>query len=333
MAKRASLHFAEYKKMIIIVAAVVIAAAAGLIAYKVIASEKMAYGFVDIEKATLSFLRQGRIDEIFVEEGDTVKKDEVLARLNVDDLNIQRDNQTASCRSIKYNLDELENGYQQEQVDKAYYDYMQAKAQYEMSELTYRRKKPLHDRKVISEHEFDETKIQREQALSQQNSALAYYTQLKNGYRQEQVDSTRQSYAACMKSLEYIEYQIDDQSVIRAPFDGFIRVKYLNVGDIATPSGSVFEISLSHEKKIKAYLSEDQLRYVKMGDELTVVNHAEERYKGKVIFISDSSMFTPKNVITDELRGLLVYEVKLLILDQDANLRDGQSVSVLFDDK
>lgn len=311
--------------------AAVVVLAAGLIAAAVwsgLRAGRLAYGFVDIDKATLSFLRQGRIDEFLADEGDRVAQGAVLARLNVDDLVIQRANQQASCRSLRFTLDELENGYQSETVDKALHDYEQATHQFEIAELSFSRKDPLHKRKAISDQEYDEARLQREQARSAMNSAEAYYRQLKGGYRSEQIGAARENYAACTKALEYYDYQIEEMSVIRAPFDGFIRVKYLEVGDIAGPSGSVFEIAVQEARKVRAYLSEEQLAAVHLDDELTVTDHAGTPWKGRVIYISDSAVFTPKNVITEELRGLLVYEVRLLIDGGGTALRDGQSVSV-----
>lgn len=77
-------------------------------------------------------------------------------------------------------------------------------------------------------------------------------------------------------------------------------------------------------------MTEEQLSDIKVGMKAvisTVKNHTD----GKVAFISQTAMFTPKTVQTEQLRAELVYEVRIDTEDLDNVLRYGQSVSVVFE--
>ena len=105
-----------------------------------------------------------------------------------------------------------------------------------------------------------------------------------------------------------------------------------NVGDMANIQDTVLELSDTASKKIIAYFSESQLALIDKDTNFIIVNQAQDHFEAKISYISNTAIFTPKNVITNELRGFLVYEVHLLLTTANNNLRDGQSVSVYFDE-
>lgn len=322
------------KIIALIVIAMILAFATYLYTKKNQEQLHQAYGFVEIDSSKLSFLRQGRINKIFVDEGQFVAKGKVLATLDTSDLQILKQQQEATCKSLQARYQELLNGYTKEQQDNACFTYQALNAQYQLALKTYIRLSKLFKEKQISAQEYDEAKLNKEQLLYQTRSAKAYCQELTIGYRQEQIDASFNNYQQCLKETEYLDYQINTESVLKAPFKGLIRSKNLEIGDLGSPNVYVFEISKSNEKKAIAYLSEQQLALIdKQNTKFFIENEAKERFEAQLIYISDSAEFTPKNVITDELRGLLVYEIKLKIKKESNgynNLRDGQSVSVFF---
>ena len=62
-------------------------------------------GLVDIRQANLSFERSGKIQDLYVDEGDKVTKGKVLARLDTRALDHQINIQEQQCLKAKANLD------------------------------------------------------------------------------------------------------------------------------------------------------------------------------------------------------------------------------------
>lgn len=68
------------------------------------------HGLVDIRQASLSFERSGKIQDLYVDEGDKVTKGKVLARLDTRALDHQINIQEQQCLKAKANLDEITEG-------------------------------------------------------------------------------------------------------------------------------------------------------------------------------------------------------------------------------
>ena len=82
---------------------------------------------------------------------------------------------------------------------------------------------------------------------------------------------------------------------------------------------------------MRCYLTELQLVKVKTGNKVLIETASGTTISGNIAVISDTAMFTPKTVQTEELRPQLVYEVRIDVADPDEILRLGQSVSVIFE--
>lgn len=99
---------------------------------------------------------------------------------------------------------------------------------------------------------------------------------------------------------------------------------------MASPSRTIYQLSVADPKWIRAYLTERQLGLVKEGTLATVFTDTVGPVDGTVAFVADTAEFTPKTVQTEDLRASLVYEVRITVRDPENRLRLGQPVTVEF---
>ena len=84
-------------------------------------------GVVDaIQRADLSFRIQGKIIEILVREGDSVEKDQVLAKLDPTDYQIVLNDREASYKTAKANYDRAKQLLKKEAISKVDHDKIRA---------------------------------------------------------------------------------------------------------------------------------------------------------------------------------------------------------------
>lgn len=292
-----------------------------------------AYGNVDIRQSSLSFERSGRIVRLNYDEGEKVKKGDVLAELDTEDLSHQLKISEANMRSAKASLDEMVRGYRTEDIRQAQASVKRLEDNLKLATLTNDRYQKLFKARSVSAQEKDKAFYTMTQTKAQLDEALAKYRLMLKGNRVEDIEKAQAQYDSAEAQVNYLKYQKDEQSVIKAPYDGVIRSRKNELGDMTSPQSSVYELSVTDKKRVRVYLTEKQLPLVKVGNKAYISGADNLKTEGRVAYISDTAMFTPKTVQTEDLRPNLVYEVRVDTDDPDNRLRLGQSVTVDFSEQ
>ncbi|GAB2830018.1 efflux RND transporter periplasmic adaptor subunit [Ferruginibacter profundus] len=213
----------------------------------------------------------GEITELNVQEGDTVKKGQVLARIYADIYDIQR-NQAASGVAQS-----------QAQVSNSTAALDALKAQLEQAEKTYTMQKQLFDDKVISRNEFNIAEANYKTSKANYNAAV-------QGIRggQASVQSAQASLQKANKDL--------GRTVITAPTDGVISL--LNVKKGEKVAGNSFNVGTEMMRiadmqkiEVRVDVGENDIPKVKLGDSavITVDAYSDRKFKGLVTQIASSN--------------------------------------------
>lgn len=132
--------------------------------------------------------------------------------------------------------------------------------------------------------------------------------------------------------------QIEDQLKkchIISPLTGTVLAKYAEAGELAAPGTPLFKIADMEQIYLRAYITSEQLSEVQLGQKVTVYsdygNDVRKEYPGIVIWISDSSEFTPKTILTKDERANLIYAIKVAVKN-DGMLKIGMYGGVDFND-
>lgn len=289
-----------------------------------------AHGYVDLKASALSFERAGKIDSINVIEGQKVNKGDILAVLNSDELSHQLEITKAKCKAVSAKLSLYERGYRKEEIEQAQANVKKLTENYDLSELSYKRVNELYRSKSISVQEKDNALFNTKMIKAQLDEAKAKLSQMKTGFREEEITQAKAENEGCMAELKMLDYKISEQGVIKAPFTGSIRTSFREEADYVTPSQSVFEIVKTDKKRIAVYATYEQLPFIHTGNKAFIKNGSDKDVEGVVTYISDTAMFTPKTVQTQDLRADLVYEIRVETSDKDDILKFGQPVTVVF---
>ncbi len=290
-----------------------------------------AWGNVDNRTVALSFQAPGRIQTLYVEEGTMVKKGDVLGELDTRPMVLERDTAQALVQQAQANYDLAKEGFRKEDVEKGKAGVDALANKVELARLTYERISRLAKNNAVSRQTFDDAKLNYQALLAQLASAKAQYALLQSGLRPAEVESAKAQLAQAESRLALAEYNLNVASKLIAPIDGLVRARMAEPGDMAGPSRIIYDISIVSPKRLRVYVTETQLRYVHVGDEATVTTDTTHPMTATVASVSDKAEFTPKTVQTQDLRTLLVYEVRLNLPDPKNKLKLGQPITVDFD--
>lgn len=113
---------------------------------------------------------------------------------------------------------------------------------------------------------------------------------------------------------------------IVAPVSGTVLTRYAETGEFVTLGKPLIKVADLGQMYVRAYFSSAQLSGLKLNDTVTVIpddgTASPKRIQGRVIWISEQSEFTPKNIQTRDERADLVYAVKVAV-PNDGTLRLG----------
>lgn len=130
--------------------------------------------------------------------------------------------------------------------------------------------------------------------------------------------------------------QIDDmlrKSKISSPISGTVLSKYAHAGELANMGTPLFKIADLHNIFLRAYITNDQLVQLKLGDQADVYVDAGDgsmkKYEGSISWISDKAEFTPKTIQTKNERANLVYAIKVSV-PNDGYLKIGMYGEIVF---
>ena len=218
-------------------------------------------------KAAVASKITGRLVYLGVEEGNRVKKGQVIARLENDDAVAARNRALANVNAAKSALE-------------------QAMAEFDDAELNFNRMLKLSQKGSVarSENDIAEARWKRAKAaVSVQESSI-------------------KASEAALKEVEVLlEY-----ATIRAPFDAVVLTKNADIGDIITPLGAatnakaaVVDIADMESLQVEVDVSESNIGIVKNGQPCEIQLDAlqDSRFRGAVHMIVPTADRTKASVM------------------------------------
>lgn len=203
-------------------------------------------------KAAVASKATGRLEWLGVAEGSRVEAGQLIARLENRDVVAARDQAAAQLRVARANL-------------------AQAEAELADAERDLERSRDLAAKNFISRAALDQAEARRDKAAAAVTGAKA-------------------AIAAAEAGLRSAEVAVE-QTLIRAPFDGVVLVKYANIGDVVSPfnpspesKGAVVSMADMSTLEVEADVSESNLSKVSVGQACEIQLDAlpEARFQGVV---------------------------------------------------
>jgi len=287
-------------------------------------SELLLSGHIETTETDVAFKISGKISRLYVDEGDEVKKGQLLAELEARDLKDKIAFYKASLKKARANLAKLLAGYQPEEIEAAKAAMEGARARLEKAQRDFERYQRLFKAHAIPQERFDVVTTAYKQAKWAYKEAKARYQLLHKGYRKEDIASSRAAVAEAEAALNLTRTNLSYTKLF-APVNGIVLVKMAEEGEYVVPGTPIFTLGDLDYVWLKAYVNETDLGRIKYGQKAVVTTdtYPDKKYTGKVIFIAARAEFTPKSVETHKERVTLVYKVKIGVENSAHELKPG----------
>ena len=287
------------------------------------------YGNVDIREVQLAFQDGGKIASVLVEEGAAVSPGQLLAELDPARFALEVARLQGEVAAQAETLKRLQTGSRTQEVLQAQAAVAAARATLHEAKLVLDRKTRLYTSNHIARQEVDSARAREQTAQAGLKSAQEGLSLAKEGARQEDIAAAEAALTSVQAALALAEKRLADSRLL-APARGIIRSRILEPGAMAGPGAPVFTLALSEPLWVRTYITEPDLGRIREGMPAQVYSDSfpEKIYRGWVGFISSTAEFTPKTVETTELRTKLVYQARILVCNDQHELRLGMPVTV-----
>ena len=287
------------------------------------------YGNVDVRTVSLAFRVSGRLNTLNFDEGQNLKKGDVIATIENSIFKENLNQMDAQIKIQEIQIQKLEKGYRIEEIDKAKAKLSEVKINLDKTTKDFKRAEQLSKSNSISIQSYDDAKAQSLNLEAQYDYAKSSLMQLQNGYQKEDILSAKATLESLKAQRNILQINYDD-TVLYSPVDGTIITKVYEVGSIVNASQTIVEVAKSDEYWVRSYISEKYLGIVKDGMKAIIYTDSNKSYEGIVSFISPLAEFTPKTVQTEDLRTDLVYRFRIIVNNVDDNLKQGMPVTISF---
>ena len=218
-------------------------------------------GRVEAETIHVSTKIPSRIEELYVHDGQKVKKGQPLIRLYSPEIDAKKQQTLASLQSALALQSTADRGSQQENIDTLYANWQAMKAQQVLAETTYQRGAKLFQEGVISRQRRDEMQAAAQSAAQLTEAAYQQYARSKRGSTAEQ-KSTADAQVEIAKAAVAEANALEAETKLFSPVDGTISKTYGKVSELVAMGVPVMSIILDDEMWVSLNVREDQYAQV-----------------------------------------------------------------------
>jgi HlyD family secretion protein len=296
----------------------------------------------------------GQVSQLLVAEGDTVKKDQLLAVIAPDELKADTDYYAHNVEGLSSQVKEAEAALRYEeqqttdQIRQAESTLASTEAQrkaaaadLERAHLSYQRTQDLSKQGVSPAQQLDEDRTAfeaaqaRVDALERQVEAQRAAVSLARS-RAEQVSVKRSE----LQANEHLQAAATAQqnkadvrlayTEMRAPIDGIVDVRAARAGEVVTAGQPVLTLINPDDLWVRADVEESYIDRIRIGDKLQVRLPGGDEREGTVFFRGVDASFATQRDVSRTKRDIKTFEIRIRCDNADRRLAVGMSAYVLL---
>ena len=305
-------------------AALVVLIVAALVIWNMIRPTGPGEGFIsgngrlEATEIDVSAKLGGRVQDILVSEGDNVTAGQILAHMQVDTLEAQRDEAQARQQQSITAIASAEAQVAVRESDKqaALALVAQRKSELDAAQRRLARSETLAREGAASAQELDDD---RASTLSVQAALVAAKARVGAAQAaivaaRTQVVGARSAATAVAATVARVNADIED-SALTAPRAGRVQYRIVQPGEVLGAGGKVLNLVDLSDVYMSFFVPEAVAGKLALGADVHIILDAAPHYviPAKVSFVASTAQFTPKTVETASERQKLMFRVKAQI--------------------
>jgi HlyD family secretion protein len=309
-------------------------------------------GIVTTDQVNVSAEIQGRLGELLVKEGDAVRRDQLLAVIEPQELKADQAYYTHSEAGQMASVQEAEAAlkYQElqtrDQVNQAQAALASAQAQQaeaaadlERTRLDYERNQALFKQGIVSQQVYDQARTTYEAARAHVDAlakqveaqraavALARSNAEQVAMRKSQLQAQEHQLAAAGAQKQKADVRLG-YTEIRAPIDGLVSARTALQGEVVNPGQPIVALINPDNLWVRADVEETYIDRVRLGDTMNVRFPSGLERTGTVFFRGVDANYATQRDVSRTKRDIKTFELRLRVDNSDRRLYPGLTAYV-----
>lgn len=286
-------------------------------------------GVVECRSYRASSKLAGRIDSLFVREGDYVRKGQLLYTISTPELDAKLSQMAALEAAAEAMNREVERGARKEQITAVRNLYEKAVVGRDLAQKSYARVKNLYEKGVVPRQQYDEALANYEAMVATANSAKAEYDLVVEGATSEQREAVAAKVREAQAAVREVDSYLSDARVY-APISGPVSSIASEPGELVSSGYPVITLLDLGELWVTFNIRESDMHALKLGDTFKgSIPALDSSVDLEVYYISAEADFATWSAT--RARGgfdIRTFEVRARPLKDDSGLLPGMSVVV-----
>ncbi len=309
-------------------------------------------GIVTTDAVVVSAEVQGRLQQLLVREGDTVKSGQFLGAIRPEewkaDVAYYADSERQSAAHVtqaeadlRYQEAQTREGTQQAEANlaAAQASLAQGQADLENARLVFAREQELYRKGVESAQAYDQARtahtavqahvdaLRKQVQAAEATLALARSTADQIAMRRAALDANKHQLAAASAQKEKAEVHLG-YTELHAPIDGIVDVRASLPGEVVTPGQGILTLINPDDLWVRADVEETYIDHVHLGDTMAVRLPSGDVRTCTVFYRGVDAAFATQRDVSRTKRDIKTFEIRLRCDNADRGLAVGMTAYV-----
>jgi HlyD family secretion protein len=289
--------------------------------------EEFLQGQMEARRVLVAGKIPGRLERLFVHEGDMVVKDSLVAIISSRELEAKKIQAEGALGAAKAQSNKANTGARAEEITALKAMKERAQDAADLAKTTFDRVQKLYNDGVIPLQKRDEAETQMKTAVAAATAAKAQYDQAVAGARVEDKAAANALVIQARGANAEVDAYLDETK-IRAPISGEVSLKLAEEGEIVGAGMPVIAITDLNDSWAVFHIREDFLKHISKGKTFTVQIPALDKTIEMVVtyIASVGDYATWRSSKESGGYDLKSFEIRMRPKTTVENLRPGMSV-------
>jgi len=290
-------------------------------------------GEVEAKQVNVASKIPGRIQEIAVKRGQTIKKGDFVFSISSPEIDAKLAEATAARSAANAQNKKAINGAQAEDIDAAYSLYVKAEAAAQFAEKSFARIQNLYKEGVVPEQQRDETETKMKAARETANAAKSQWQKAEKGAREEDREAALALVHRADAAIQEVNAYLSE-TTINAISDGEVSGVNVEEGELVSTGFPVVTIMNPDDIWVTLFIREDYLSRFKIGETFTAVIPGlnSNQFEFKVTYMNPTGDFARWNATkTSGEFDLKSFEIEARPVNKIEGLRPGMTAVITLE--